>query len=185
MFSRIIFQAFFVATVQKLAKKKKEILIYTLKNSPKKTLKANNNATRYQSFFFCKLLWCGKFIIKSQISWLASRVYIYREREGCLGCYGRFLFNLHHKIGKKHWGTIVLLLEKSSISVNPNLLPHYYNRFQQVAEMRKDSHNFQFSHLVYSPIWLNVIVGDCQFCYIQNLKKIPRNAYLFTSAFRI
>jgi len=55
-FSRIIFQAFFVATVQKLAKKKNEILIYTLKNSPKKSLKANNNATRYQSFFFCKLL---------------------------------------------------------------------------------------------------------------------------------
>jgi len=170
----------------RLAQKKIKILIYTLKNSPKISLKANNNAARHQSLFFCKILWCGKFIIKSQISWLASHIYIYiyiyRRMLGLLWMISVWSTSQNWK---KNGGTIVLLLEKGSISVNPNLLPHYYNRFQQVAEMHKDSHNFQFSHLVYSPIWLNVTVGDCQFCCIQNLKKIPRNAYLFTSVFWI
>jgi len=53
-FSRIIFQAFFVAKISK--KKEKRNSDLHLKKLPKKSLKANNNAARYQSFFFCKLL---------------------------------------------------------------------------------------------------------------------------------
>jgi hypothetical protein len=51
-------------------------------------------------------------------------------------------------------------------------LPDFYNSFQQVAKILKDSFSFFFklSYLAYSQIWLNFVVGDHQFGYIREMK---------------
>jgi hypothetical protein len=47
-------------------------------------------------------------------------------------------------------------------------LQDFNNRFQLPG---KDSSNFQVLYLVYSQIWLNLLVKNCQFGYITKLKK--------------
>jgi hypothetical protein len=54
---------------------------------------------------------------------------------------------------------------------NKNLsLPDFYNKFQQVVKIEKDSEIFLLPHLVYSQIWLNLLVDDPQFGYTTQLR---------------